>query len=64
MLIPSLIPIFSEITPKSYAAHNPVKLSMIFVRPIRFFILVLFQVDEFGNMGTHICRRKDEKTPH
>jgi len=39
-----LILIFSEITPKTYAAHNPIKLSLIFVRPIRFFILVLFPV--------------------
>jgi len=39
-----LILIFSEITPKTYAAHNPVKLSMIFVRPIQFFVFVLFPV--------------------
>jgi putative hemolysin len=39
-----LILIFSEITPKTYAAHNPVKLSMVFVRPVQFFVLVLFPV--------------------
>lgn len=32
-----LILIFAEITPKTYAAHNPIKLSFLFVQPIRFF---------------------------
>jgi putative hemolysin len=39
-----LLLIFSEISPKTYAAHNPVKLSILFVRPIRFFIILLFPV--------------------
>lgn len=37
-----LILIFSEITPKTYAAHNPIKLSLLFVQPLRFFVLVFF----------------------
>lgn len=37
-----LILIFSEITPKTYAAYNPVKLSLLFVQPLRFFVLVFF----------------------
>jgi len=32
-----LILIFAEITPKTYAAYNPIKLSFLFVQPIRFF---------------------------
>ena len=37
-----LILIFSEITPKTYAAYNPIKLSLLFVKPMRFFVLVFF----------------------
>jgi putative hemolysin len=37
-----LILIFSEITPKTYASYNPVKLSLLFVQPLRFFVLVFF----------------------
>ena len=37
-----LILIFAEITPKTYAAYNPIKLSFLFVQPIRFFILVFY----------------------
>ena len=37
-----LILIFSEITPKTYAAHNPIKLSLLFVQPLRFFVFVFF----------------------
>ena len=33
-----LILVFSEISPKTYAAYNPVKLSFVFVRPVRFFL--------------------------
>jgi len=37
-----LILIFSEITPKTYAAHNPVKLSFLFIQPVRFFIAIFY----------------------
>ncbi len=37
-----LILIFAEITPKTYAAYNPIKLSFLFVQPIRFFILIFY----------------------
>ncbi|NOR15679.1 MAG: DUF21 domain-containing protein [Candidatus Aminicenantes bacterium] len=37
-----LILIFSEITPKTYAAYNPIKLSLLFVQPLRLFVLVFF----------------------
>ncbi|UCC41462.1 MAG: HlyC/CorC family transporter [Candidatus Aminicenantes bacterium] len=37
-----LILIFAEITPKTYAAHNPIKLSFLFVQPIRFFSTLFY----------------------
>ena len=37
-----LILVFSEITPKTYAAYNPIKLSLLFVQPMRFFVLIFF----------------------
>ncbi len=48
-----LILIFSEITPKTYAAYNPIKLSFLFVRPIRFFIVVFYP---FVKIFTFISR--------
>jgi len=38
----SLILIFSEITPKTYATQNPIKLALIFARPVRFFIVIFY----------------------
>ncbi|MFW6159944.1 MAG: hemolysin family protein [Acidobacteriota bacterium] len=37
-----LILIFAEITPKTYAAHNPLKLAILYARPIRFFMIFFF----------------------
>jgi len=37
-----LILVFAEITPKTYAAYNPIKLSFLFIRPLRMFMLVFF----------------------
>jgi len=37
-----LILILAEITPKTYAAYNPIKLSFLFVQPIRFFIIIFY----------------------
>lgn len=37
-----LILILAEITPKTYAAYNPIKISFLFVQPIRFFILIFY----------------------
>lgn len=48
-----LILILSEITPKTYAAYNPIKLSFLFVRPIRFFIVVFYP---FVKIFTFISR--------
>jgi putative hemolysin len=48
-----LILIFAEITPKTYAAYNPIKLSFLFVQPIRFFILIFYP---FVKIFTFISR--------
>jgi putative hemolysin len=37
-----LILVFSEITPKTYAAYNPVRLSLLFVQPLRIFIILFY----------------------
>jgi putative hemolysin len=37
-----LILILSEITPKTYAARNPLKLSLLFVQPIRLFVVIFY----------------------
>jgi len=37
-----LILILAEITPKTYAAYNPIKLSFLFAQPIRFFIVIFY----------------------
>jgi putative hemolysin len=37
-----LILVLSEITPKTYAAYNPIKVSFLFIQPIRFFIVVFY----------------------
>ncbi|MGD8535444.1 MAG: hemolysin family protein [Candidatus Aminicenantes bacterium] len=37
-----LILILSEITPKTYAAYNPIKVSFLFIQPIRFFIVIFY----------------------
>jgi putative hemolysin len=37
-----LILLFSEITPKTYAAYNSVKLSLLFARPLKYFIILFY----------------------
>jgi len=37
-----LILLLSEVTPKTYAAYNPIKVSFLFVRPIRIFIVFFY----------------------
>jgi putative hemolysin len=37
-----LILFFSEMTPKTYAAHNAVRLSLLFVLPLRFFLVLFY----------------------
>lgn len=37
-----LLLILSEITPKTYAAYNPIKISFVLVQPVRFFIVIFY----------------------
>jgi putative hemolysin len=37
-----LLLILSEITPKTYAAYNPIKISFLLVQPVRFFIIIFY----------------------
>ena len=39
-----LLLVFSEITPKTYAAYNPEKFSLIAIYPIRFFIFLFYPI--------------------
>lgn len=39
-----LILLVGEITPKTYAAYNPIKISFLFARPVKLFIIVLYPV--------------------
>lgn len=48
-----LILILSEITPKTYAAYNPIKLAFLFVQPIRFFVVIFYP---FVKVFTFISR--------
>lgn len=48
-----LILILSEITPKTYAAHNPIKLSFLFARPVGYFVVIFYP---FVKVFTFIAR--------
>ena len=48
-----LILILSEVTPKTYAAYNPIKLSFLFARPIRFFVVIFYP---FVKIFTFVAR--------
>ena len=56
-----LILIFSEITPKTYAAHNPIKLSLLFVQPLRFFVLVFFPLVKAFTVFFRLISSSSEK---
>ena len=56
-----LILIFSEITPKTYAAHNPIKLSLLFVQPLRLFVLVFFPLVKAVTVFFRLISSSSEK---
>lgn len=56
-----LILIFSEITPKTYAAYNPIKLSLLFVQPMRFFVLVFFPLAKAFTVFFRLISPSSEK---
>jgi len=57
-----LILVFSEITPKTYAAYNPVKLSFLFVRPVRFFIAFFYPLVKIFTLVTRMIFPSQRKT--
>ena len=56
-----LILIFSEITPKTYAAYNPIKLSLLFVQPMRLFVLGFFPLVKVFTVFFHLISPSSEK---
>jgi putative hemolysin len=56
-----LILIFSEITPKTYAAYNPIKLSLLFVQPMRFFMLGFFPLVKVFTVFFRLISPSSEK---
>ncbi|MFP4081967.1 MAG: HlyC/CorC family transporter [Candidatus Aminicenantes bacterium] len=42
-----LILLLSEITPKTYTAYNPLKVSFLFVRPLRIFVFLFYPLVQF-----------------
>jgi len=57
-----LILVFSEITPKTYAAYNPVKLSFLFVQPVRFFIAIFYPLVKIFTLLTRLIFPSQRKT--
>jgi len=57
-----LILVFSEITPKTYAAYNPVKLSFLFVQPVRFFITIFYPLVKIFTLVTRLIFPSQRKT--
>lgn len=57
-----LILVFSEITPKTYAAYNPVKLSFLFVQPVRFFIAIFYPLVKIFTLVTRLIFPSQRKT--
>lgn len=57
-----LILILAEITPKTYAAYNPLKVSFLFAHPIRLFIILFYPfVKTFTFLSSLIFRSSREK---
>jgi putative hemolysin len=59
-----LLLFFSEINPKIYAAYNPLKLSLAFAWPVRFFIVVFYPVVKaFTFLSSLIFHKSREGRP-
>lgn len=57
-----LILILAEITPKTYAAYNPLKIAFLFAHPIKIFILLFYPfVKTFTFLSSLIFRSSREK---
>ncbi len=58
-----LILIFSELTPKTYAAHNPQKTAMFTVYPIKFLMIVFYPVNRLVSFLTGLLLPSSKKIP-
>jgi len=56
-----LILIFAEITPKTYAAHNPLKVSFLFVYPLRIFIIIFYPLVKIFTFLSSLAFRPSRK---
>ena len=53
--------LFSEISPKTYAAYNPVKLAILFVQPIRVMVFIFYPVVKFFTLLTQLIFPSQKK---
>lgn len=58
-----LILLLSEITPKTYTAYNPLKVSFFFVRPIRIFVILFYPFVRFFTFLSHLIFPSSQKKP-
>jgi putative hemolysin len=56
-----LILALSEITPKTYAAYNPIRLSLLFVKPIRIFIFIFYPLVRFFTVLSRMAFPSSQK---
>lgn len=56
-----LILVLAEITPKIYAAYNPIKLSFLFARPIRFFVVIFYPFVKVFTLFTRLFFPSSQK---
>ena len=62
-----LILLLAEITPKTYAAHNPLKVSFLFAHPVRFFVVIFYPLVKIftflSKLFFRFSRKKRETSP-
>ncbi|MFQ5721402.1 MAG: hemolysin family protein [Candidatus Aminicenantales bacterium] len=58
-----LILLLSEITPKTYTAYNPLKVSFLFVRPIRIFIILFYPLVQFFTFFSRLIFPSSQRKP-
>lgn len=58
-----LILLMSEITPKTYTAYNPLKVSLLFVRPLQIFIFLFYPLVQFFIFLSRLIFPSSKKKP-
>jgi len=58
-----LILLLSEITPKTYTAYNPLKVSFLFVRPIRIFVILFYPLVQFFTFFSRLMFPSSQRKP-